>query len=60
LTTVIALMKHQALKMMANRRLSLSQKRIGHWMGKVAVGHRLNPGDSGSVCPTECSISELR
>ena len=51
-------MKHQALKMMADRRLSLRQKRIGHWMGKVAVGHRPNPGDPGGVRPTK-PVDEL-
>jgi hypothetical protein len=51
-------MKHQALKVMTNRRLNLSQERIGHGTGEVTVGHRPNPGNSDGVCPPE-TVDEL-
>ena len=51
-------MKHQTLNVMAHRRLSLSQERIGHGAGKVPVGHRRNPGNAAGVCPAE-PVDEL-
>ena len=44
-------MKHQALKVMTNGRLNLSEERVGDGTGKVTFGHRLNPGNPDGVCP---------
>ena len=41
LTTVIALVEHQAVEMMANRRLCLSQEGIGHGLPEVAIVHAI-------------------
>jgi hypothetical protein len=46
-------MKHQALKVMTNRRLNLSQERISDGTGKVPIGHRPNPGNSYGICPAK-------
>lgn len=58
MTTVITLMKYQALKVMTNRRLNLRQERIRHGTAKVPVGHRPDPGNSDDVCPAK-PVDEL-